>query len=199
MTTLTAACRHHATDRTAPPHGRAPEREPLRATDALEALYRNGRAGVLAYLLRQVGQEYASDLAQEVFVRAAGSGQLQDVRNPGGFLRCIARNVVIDFARRRRCRIVTLPIAGNIVAACDPEQEDHLHALDAEQLCRQALATLPFKTARVFAMSRFEHKSYREIQLELGIALSTVDYHMMKALAHLRQALARHDDPDRIN
>jgi RNA polymerase sigma-70 factor (ECF subfamily) len=38
-------------------------------------------------------------------------------------------------------------------------------------------------------MNRFEKKSYREIHIELGIALPTVDYHMMKALAHLRQAL----------
>ena len=52
-----------------------------------------------------------------------------------------------------------------------------------------ALAELPEKCARIFAMNRFEKKSYREIHIELGIALPTVDYHMMKALAHLRQAL----------
>jgi len=54
-----------------------------------------------------------------------------------------------------------------------------------------ALGELPRKTARIFTMNRFEKKSYRQIHRELGIALPTVDYHMMKALAHLRLALAR--------
>jgi RNA polymerase sigma-70 factor (ECF subfamily) len=38
-------------------------------------------------------------------------------------------------------------------------------------------------------MNRFEQKSYRQIHAELGIALQTVDYHMMKALALLRAEL----------
>lgn len=157
----------------------------------LDALYRDERAGVLAYLNRKVGPELAGDLAQEVFVRAATSPQLEDLRNPGGFLRCIARNLAIDFARRQRCRIMTVSFAEDFDAPCSPDQEDRLHAIEAEILIERALSALPERTARVFAMNRFEMKSYRAIHRELGIARSTVDYHMMKALAHLRRALER--------
>ena len=145
---------------------------------------------MLEYLRRKVGAEHASDLAQEVFVRAAGSAQLHDLRNPGGFLRCIARNLAVDFDRRRRRRIATLPFTDTIDGASLACQEEDLHALDTRQLIEAALAALPARTALVFAMSRLEEKTYREIHLELGVGMSTVEYHMTKALAHLRRELA---------
>lgn len=189
MNNLAAGFRQDATEVHSPtsPTGLGPA--PLADKQPLEALYRREHAGVLAYLKRKVGHEHASDLAQDVFVRAAGSAQLHDLRNPGGFLRCIARNLAIDLDRRRRCRIATLPITDNIDAPCAPVQEERLHAAETEQRLKQALAGLPAKTARVFAMSRFEKKSYREIHLELGVGVSTVEYHMTKALAHLRREL----------
>lgn len=191
MTDFAAESRHHVTQSLSsfppPPQN---TRASLPCSQLLEALYREERAGVLAYLKRKVGHEHASDLAQEVFLRAAGSAQLNELRNPGGFLRCIARNLAIDFARRRRCRIVTLPLTGNVDGTSLPCQEDGLHAEQTKQLFEDALAELPAKTARVFAMSRFEKKSYREIRLELGVGIATVEYHMTKALAHLRRELA---------
>lgn len=146
---------------------------------------------MLAYLRRQVGCDHASDLAQEVFLRAAGSAHLCELRNPGGFLRHIARNLAADFLRRGRCRIVTLPLLEGTDAACREEQEDRLLAHEAERRLHHALRALPARTARVFVMSRFENKPYRTIRLELGISLSAVEYHMMKALAHLRTELDR--------
>lgn len=157
----------------------------------LDALYRDEGASVLAYLKRKVGPELAGDLAQEVFIRAATSAQLDDLRNPSGFLRCIARNLAIDFARRQRHRIATVPFAEGFDAPCRPDQEDRLQAIEAGILVERALAALPERTAQVFAMNRVEMKSYRTIHRELGIARSTVEYHMMKALAHLRHALDR--------
>lgn len=63
---------------------------------------------------------------------------------------------------------------------------------ETSELLEKALAQLPKKTACIFRMNRFEQKSYREIRHELAIALPTVDYHMMKALAHLRVFFADH-------
>lgn len=166
---------------------------PPQIGEVLEVLYRREYAGVLAYIRRQVGCEPASDLAQEVFVRAATSGQLLDLRNPNAFLRRIARNLVIDFVRRQRRRIVVMPIVEAAHIGCRGEQEDGLLAGEAERWLHRTLAVLPAKTALVFAMSRFDNKSYRTIQSELGVGLSTVEYHMMKALAHLRVELGHRD------
>lgn len=189
MNEFAAEFRRDATEVHSPTPPAGPGPASLADKQPLEALYRREHAGILAYLRRKVGHEHARDLAQEVFLRAAGSAQLHDLHNPGGFLRCIARNLAIDLDRRRRCRITTLPITDKIDAPCAPVQEDRLHAAETEQRVKQALAGLPAKTARVFAMSRFEKKSYREIHLELGVGVSTVEYHMTKALAHLRREL----------
>lgn len=157
----------------------------------LDTLYRNERAWLVAYLARHVGVEHAFDLAQEVFLRAATSSQLTALINPGGFLRRIARNLLVDEARRHNSRIPTQPLLENVDAPNRPAQEDAVLACETTIAFENAFAQLPEKTARIFAMSRFERKSYRQIHCELGIALATVDYHMMKALAHLRSALDR--------
>ena len=164
-------------------------REP-RARQALEALYRSEHDSVLAYFATRIDRDRARDLTQEVFVRAATSPQLTDLHNPRGFLRRIACNLLADRARRRRCRIATTPLIDERDGACCADQEDGLHARQAARVIARALADLPEKTARIFAMHRFEKKSYRQIHRELGIALPTVEYHMMKALARVRTALS---------
>ena len=161
----------------------------LSAHRALETLYRRERDGLLRFLKRRVGEDLAPDLAQEVFLRAMTSLQIAHLVNPGRFLYRIARNVLIDRARRRNCRIVTLPLNEAIDAPCAPEQEYALEANDLMISLAHAMTTLPEKTRMVFAMHRFEEKAYREIHRELDISLAAVEYHMMKALAHLRECL----------
>lgn len=162
----------------------------MHPSHALELLYRREYRPLLAYLTREVGKERAVDIAQEVFLRAATSGQLTCLRNPGGFLHRIARNLLVDEIRRSKCRIATLPLDERRDASCGPEQEERLRAEQVSALLEKALSGLPPRTSRIFTMNRFEQKSYRQIHIELGVALQTVDYHMMKALAHLRAELA---------
>lgn len=154
----------------------------------LEPIYRRERAGLLRYLARQAGADAAPDLLHEVFLRAAASPQVFELINPIGFLYRIARNLVIDRARRTRCRIELLPILEAHDALSQAEQEHRIEAEDLQIVIDQALADLPLKTRRVFVMSRFGGMSYREIQAALGISLATVEYHMMRALTQLRRA-----------
>lgn len=135
----------------------------------------------------------ANDVAQEVFLRATTSRQIANLANPGGFLYRIARNILIDRARRRHCRIVTLPLNEAMDAPFEAEQELALEASDLMISLKHALAGLPDRTRTVFVMHRFEEKPYRVIQRELDISLAAVEYHMMKALAHIRDRLARMD------
>lgn len=154
----------------------------------LEPIYRRERAGLLRYLARQAGADAAPDLLHEVFLRAAASPQLFELINPLGFLYRIARNLLIDRARRTRCRIELLPILDAHDALSQAEQEHRIEADDLQIVVDRALANLPLKTRRVFVMSRLGGMSYREIQAALGISLATVEYHMMRALTQLRRA-----------
>lgn len=73
--------------------------------------------------------------------------------------------------------------------ASPPEQELDMEAADLLRLYESAIADLSEKTRRVFLMHRVDELSYREIHQRLGISIATVEYHMMKALAHIAQVV----------
>lgn len=156
------------------------------AANGLEAAYHSERGRLLAYIRRRVGLEAAPDLVQEVYARAAGSPQSQRLANPAGFLQRIARNLLIDVARRNRTGAVALtPFDESRDAASPPEQEWRIEAEDLLRTYQAALDGLPEKTRRVFLMHRVDEMSYQAIHKALGISVATVEYHMMKALTHI--------------
>lgn len=160
------------------------------ARQTLETIFRHERDGLIRYLIGRVGPEQASDIAQEVFLRASTSPQLSCLANPRGFLLCIARNLLIDAARRKQCRVVTLPLNEARDTHCAAEQEHELVASDLILCLERALAQLPDRTRTIFIMNRFDEMAYRDIRSALDISMSAVEYHMMKALSHLRITLS---------
>src|SRR3546814_521735 len=90
-------------------------------------------------------------------------------------------------AQARQCRAAPPQEEWDAMSA--PEQEHGLHVTDALKEYEQAIRTMPEKTRRVFLMRRVDGLSYREIHEQLGISISTVEYHMVRALGHLSDAL----------
>lgn len=167
----------------------APPCEAAETQTLLDAAYRREHAGLLRYFDRRVGRDDAPDLVQEVYLRAAGSGLFSSLTNPAGFLRRVAHNLLIDRSRRTRLRGVELPLDEAQDITTPAEQEMALDEADLLRMYELALDALPPKTRRVFIMHRVEALTYREIHEQLGISMATVEYHMMKALAHLARAL----------
>jgi RNA polymerase sigma-70 factor (ECF subfamily) len=184
-----AHCRSIAPTAFGPSAPRAPCLGSAATRQVLDTLYRREREALLSYLRRHVGAEAAGDLAQEVFLRAASSPQLLHLANPGGFLHRIAKNLLIDRARRRSGEMVLLSLKEGKDAFASAGPECELIACELRVLLAQALERLPHKTRRVFGMSRFEDRTYGEIHRQLGISMAAVEYHMMKALARLREVL----------
>ncbi|MFS8616311.1 MAG: RNA polymerase sigma-70 factor [Solitalea sp.] len=73
---------------------------------------------------------------------------------------------------------VSEPASGNNV-------EDLLFQQDLESMLNALLETFPFKTRRIFSLSRFQGLSYPEIAEEMGVSVKTVEYHMSKVLRRL--------------
>ncbi len=127
---------------------------------------------------------------QEVFARAAGSEQRHQLVNPGGFLRRIAQNLLIDRARRKKsARATFFSLCEERDGATPAAQEWNLEAADLLRLYEAAVDAMPPKTRRVFLMHRVDELSYREIHELLGISIATVEYHMMKALGQISKAV----------
>ncbi len=159
------------------------------AESALDSLYRDEFPRLLCYFAKNVGRDAASDLAQEVFVRACGSPAFAVADNPAGYLRRMAVNLLIDHFRRQQTRGILWEYREDADGRCEAEQEHALLGQDLDWTLTRALSELPGRTRQIFRLNRFEQKSYREIRDELGISLSAVDYHMMKALSRLRTVL----------
>ncbi|MCW2387179.1 RNA polymerase sigma-70 factor (ECF subfamily) [Sphingobium sp. B11D3B] len=148
----------------------------------------------MRYLRRCVGHDAAPDLVQEVFARAAGSRQAPYLANPAAFVRRIARNLLIDRARRRKREqsVVFYSLDEQQDISAPPEQETALQAVELMRTYQQALDALPEKTRNVFLMSRDEEMTYGEISAALGITAATVQYHMVRAIAFVAAAMKDH-------
>ncbi|MBQ7631361.1 MAG: RNA polymerase sigma-70 factor [Paludibacteraceae bacterium] len=69
------------------------------------------------------------------------------------------------------------------------ESEEKHDAASLESYLREIVESMPPVRRRVFVMSRYEHKSNREIAQELHISEKTVEVHITLALRELRNRL----------
>ncbi|MGN6376892.1 MAG: RNA polymerase sigma factor [Sphingomonas sp.] len=154
----------------------------------LDHAYRTHGARLQRYFRRRFGDDAAHDLTHETFARLANSGRVHQLAEPAAYLWRVARNLLFERTRQqKRCNVVLLPLEQQHEPASAPHQELDLEAADLLRTYEKAIAGLPPKTRRVYLMQRVDELTYREIHEQLGISIATVEYHMMKALAHIER------------
>jgi RNA polymerase sigma factor (sigma-70 family) len=127
------------------------------------------------------------DMVQDVFARLVARDSTEPVEHLGGYVLKTASSVLTDWARRRSSRGAGLQVAfdsdlhgGNEI---DPERvldgKQTLHAATA------ALLALPERTRTVFILRRLEGLKFQDIASRLGISVSAVEKHMVRAIHHL--------------
>ena len=70
--------------------------------------------------------------------------------------------------------------------ACDP---DFIFSKELQELINATLEKLPAKTRQIFSLSRDKGLSYREIAEKTHLSQKTIEFHISKALNHLRISL----------
>ena len=132
-----------------------------------------------------VGSSDAEDIAQQVALRTVARGPMA-VRHPRAYLARVARNLVIDEARKLRVR-------GGAALALDDVDESALPFTAPDQetalLLKQIILGLPPLYRDVFILNRFTGLTYEEIALRCGITVKAVEYRMSRALALCQEAL----------
>lgn len=158
---------------------------------SFDEFYRCENRQLFHFFRRRVGREEASDLTQEAFTRMLRTGAFDRVENPRAYLFRAARNLVIERARRgKRKESGLFPFDEGRDAPVGPEQALAIEASNLRRGLRRAILAMPRRTRRIFLMHRLRRQTYREIAEEIGIREQGVEYHMMRALARCRKAVA---------
>ena len=71
--------------------------------------------------------------------------------------------------------------------ACDP---DFIYSKELQDIIDSTLEKLPEKTKQIFSLSRDKGFTYREIATKTNLSQKAVEFHISKALHHLRISLS---------
>ncbi len=151
-----------------------------------ESHYADLRAQI-AYRFKKQYQD-VDDILQDAFHNVLRAENLEQVDNPKAYLYQTASNLALNRIRKQKYH-------ENYLASQDIERVEEV---SPEQIVisRRALSDVceslddfPEKYRRTFLMSRVEGKTYKEIGVELNIAESTVEKHIIKTLKFLRDRL----------
>lgn len=148
--------------------------------------------GALRSRLRRVmprGSD-VDDVVAECMTRAYAHGDVNREQSGKAFLFQIARNLLIDEARREK--IVSLELVAELdILQADHSTEEALHARDELRHLQAILDTLPPQCRRAFILRRVHEKSVKAIAEEMGLSVFTVDKHLTRAAVKIMQAIGQ--------
>jgi RNA polymerase sigma-70 factor (ECF subfamily) len=131
------------------------------------------------------------DLVQEVFTRIVARDSTQPVAHLGGYVFQTAASVLADRRRRRTVRHADAHMAFDPDRHADEDFDAARILVGKEDLraATAALLSLPARTRTIFILHRLEGQKYREVATQLGISVSAVEKHMVRAVQHLTATL----------
>jgi RNA polymerase sigma factor (sigma-70 family) len=127
------------------------------------------------------------DMVQDVFARMVARDSTEPVEHLGGYVLKTASSVFADWVRRRSSH------AANLHVSFEPElhgeeEVDPVRILGGKEELQAAtlvLLRLPERTRTVFILRRLEGQRFQDIAAHLGISVSAVEKHMVRAIHQL--------------
>ena len=157
-------------------------------------------APLLSYFLRRVrDRAQAEDLVQDALLRVIRASELEVIEHPESYVFTVAANLLKD-SRRHAVRhpTVTCPAPeegqGGEVGETLIDERSPERVLDGEMSLAEvlrALEELSELTRNIFVLFRLEHMKQKDIAALYGIAQSTVEKHVMRAVLHLARRCGR--------
>ncbi len=155
---------------------------------------------LLSYFLRRVrNRAQAEDLVQDALLRVIRASEVEVIEHPESYVFKVAANLLKD-SKRHAVRHPTVSGASVEVDTGEEVEETLIderspeRVLDGETSLAQvleALSELGELTRNVFILFRLEHMKQKDIAALYGIAQSTVEKHVMRAVLHLARRCGR--------
>ncbi len=164
----------------------------------LNAIFLAQRANLCRFVAARLRNEaMAEDIVQEVWLKIEKSTTPEVIDNPDGYLFTIANRLCLDVIRQQKRQKVreekwteqtTTKLDG---IATSQEQDAESMLLQAERIrkVRLAISKLPTKSQQAFKLHRMQEMSHKEVAAEMGISVSTVEKHIIRAMKELVQTL----------
>ena len=165
--------------------------EPLES-HALEDLSVRFRPALIGYFRRRIKDSAeAEDLAQEVFLRMLRRGNVAALQDVRAYLFETASSVLVDRGRRGAVRRRSKHDSFDPQAHAGETFPSERVFIARESLNRAsvALLELPERTRTIFVLRRLEGMRYADVARRLGISVSAVEKHMVRAVAHLTERM----------
>lgn len=150
--------------------------------------FRQNERDLIRFLVARLRSVFAAqDVAQEIYLKAAGADGQEPVLNGRAYLFRMAANLATDHQRRETRQAELLTEARAFLGdGIDPTTPEQVLIARAELVrLERAFAELPPLTRRIFHLSRFEEKSQREIAEIVGLSPTAVFKHLRRAIDHL--------------
>lgn len=161
--------------------------------ERFEKLAREYRPALRRYFGKRAHQPAdVDDLVQEVLVRLAVRGDCESIEMPEAYLMRTATNVWRDFLRKKRTHAVDAHV--EYVEGHAREENGPSEELEGSELINAILAALgelSDRTRQIFVLCRVEGMRQKAVAKRLGISVSAVEKHMIRAIAHLTASLGR--------
>lgn len=126
----------------------------------------------------------ADDVIQETYTRLLREKDAGRIRHTRAFMFTAARNIALDFFRRRRTvefESITHSSAANVVEGA-PHAAETISQQQELEFLAEAVQTLPHRCRQVIMLRYLKGSSYKEIAAILGISTETVKTHMAKGV-----------------
>ncbi len=153
----------------------------------LGALFRRHHKEVVRYAARLIGnRDDGEEVVQNAYLRMVRVDS-RSVDHPRSYLFKAARNAAIDFrikVEREWSRRVELDQADSLSAS--DEFALRLEFRDKVATLSVLMNELPHACRTAFIMNKVEGHSHREIAEKLGISVSMVEKHILRAFSHCR-------------
>ena len=167
------------------PYTNAHKNRPGKQGTSVLNAFQNHQLALRRFISRFVQRtQDIDDVAQEAFLRAYRAEKSRPIEQPKSFLFRIAHNIAITELTKKSSQIIDYiaDIDESAVVWLEGSLEEQVMAEETIAIHCEAVAHLPAQCRRVFLMRKVHGMSHKEISVELGISISTVEKHMSKGV-----------------
>lgn len=152
---------------------------------SLETLYVDHHGWLKGWLRGKVGNGFdAADLAHDTFMRVLKAANAHEILQPRDYLATVARGLVVDWYRRQALERAFLDALACRADSLSLSLEERAIMLETLTEIDRMLDGMGTRSRGIFLMAQLEGLGYAEIGERMGVSVTTVKNHMVKAMTH---------------